>query len=194
MRHGVTTLPVYNIKVNGRNFKVEVLKSSGDSFTVKIDDKTKEIKLIKDKQSETSFSIIIDGKEYKIEVSKVSRREPFIIKVEDVDFKVQLQQPERKMPSYPHVSMFTPAAATTKPVKALPVKVGEGAVTAPMTGKIVSVKVKEGEKVKAGQVICILEAMKMENEITAPKSGIIREIRVSEGMAVNEGEVLLVIE
>jgi len=63
-----------------------------------------------------------------------------------------------------------------------------------MTGKIVSVKVKEGEEVKEGQVVCILEAMKMENEISAPKSGKVKEIRVSEGTAVNEGDILLIIE
>ena len=46
----------------------------------------------------------------------------------------------------------------------------EGAVTAPMTGKIVKVKVKKGDQVKASQVLCVIEAMKMENEISAPKS------------------------
>ncbi len=69
----------------------------------------------------------------------------------------------------------------------------EGAVVAPMTGKILSIKVKKGDEVKAGQVLCVLEAMKMENEITAPKAGIIKEIYVSEGSSVSEGEPLLLL-
>ncbi len=60
-----------------------------------------------------------------------------------------------------------------------------------MAGKIVSIKVRRGDKVKLGDVLCTLEAMKMENEITATKSGEIEEVSVSEGMAVNEGDVLL---
>ncbi|HDI06797.1 MAG TPA: biotin/lipoyl-binding protein [Candidatus Bathyarchaeota archaeon] len=63
-----------------------------------------------------------------------------------------------------------------------------------MTGKIVSVKVKEGDSVKRGDVLCVLEAMKMENEISAPRDGVVREVHVSEGSAVSEGEVLFVIE
>ncbi|MGQ9539272.1 MAG: biotin/lipoyl-containing protein, partial [Candidatus Bathycorpusculaceae bacterium] len=59
--------------------------------------------------------------------------------------------------------------------------------------KILSIKVKKGEQVKAGQVLCILEAMKMENEIAAPMAGTIREVLVSEGASVNDGDPLFVI-
>ena len=182
-------MPVYNIKVGSKNFKIEVSKISEDTFTVKVGDRVHEVKLERDKESKDFFFIILDGKEYKVEASKVSRREPFTIKVNDVDFTAELQFPERRM-AYTGITAPT-IAAPARTAKA--VEVVEGAVTAPMTGKIVSVKVKEGDEVKEGQVICVLEAMKMENEITAPRSGKVKEIRVSEGAAVNEGEVLLVI-
>ncbi|UCE97031.1 MAG: biotin/lipoyl-binding protein [Candidatus Bathyarchaeota archaeon] len=70
----------------------------------------------------------------------------------------------------------------------------EGCVMAPMAGKIISVKVKQGDTVKAGDVVCILEAMKMENEITAANSGKIKEVNVTEGEPVNDGDVLIIIE
>ncbi|HDI12294.1 MAG TPA: biotin/lipoyl-binding protein [Candidatus Bathyarchaeota archaeon] len=92
-----------------------------------------------------------------------------------------------------YTGVTSPTAAVPARTSRTAIEVVEGAVTAPMTGKIVSVKVKKGDEVKEGQVVCVLEAMKMENEITAPRSGRIKEIRVSEGTAVNEGEILLVI-
>ena len=70
----------------------------------------------------------------------------------------------------------------------------QGAVVAAMAGRIVSVTVKAGQAVKAGQVLLVLEAMKMENELTAPKDGVVKEIVVTPGARVNEGDVLVVIE
>jgi glutaconyl-CoA decarboxylase len=72
--------------------------------------------------------------------------------------------------------------------------IDEGAVVAPMAGKIVSVNVQKGDAVKVGDVVCILEAMKMENEITAPKAGAIEEVHVAEGIPVNEGDLLVLIK
>ena len=66
-------------------------------------------------------------------------------------------------------------------------------IKAPMQGLIVDVKVKTGEKVKAGDEIIILEAMKMENPIVAPCDGVINEIKVTKGDKVNSDDVLAVL-
>jgi acetyl-CoA/propionyl-CoA carboxylase, biotin carboxylase, biotin carboxyl carrier protein len=71
---------------------------------------------------------------------------------------------------------------------------GTGAVTVPMQGTIVKVLVSEGDKVEAGQTVCVLEAMKMENNITADKSGTVKEIKVTAGQSVGSGDVVVVIE
>lgn len=87
-------------------------------------------------------------------------------------------------------------AAKAAPVKKAPAKkASQGAqggikVSAPMPGKIVSVKVSAGNAVKKGDVIMILEAMKMENEISAPQDGTIASIDVNEGASVETGNVL----
>jgi len=60
-----------------------------------------------------------------------------------------------------------------------------------MPGTIVSLKIKVGDSVKVGDVVCVLEAMKMENEITSPTAGIIEEIKVKEGDRVDKGKALV---
>jgi glutaconyl-CoA decarboxylase len=62
-----------------------------------------------------------------------------------------------------------------------------------MPGTILDVRVKVGDAVKIGDVVCILEAMKMENEITTDKAGTVKEIRVSKGQAVQGGDPLVII-
>lgn len=68
-----------------------------------------------------------------------------------------------------------------------------GNITAPMPSKVVAVNVKAGNQVKKGQVLLVLEAMKMENEIIAPAAGTVKEVHVSEGSNVNVGEPLITI-
>ncbi len=67
-------------------------------------------------------------------------------------------------------------------------------VEVPITGKIISVNVKAGDEVKEGDVLCILESMKMENPILAPVDGTIIEIGVAVEQVVKPGEIIAVIE
>ena len=64
----------------------------------------------------------------------------------------------------------------------------------PITGKIIEVSVKAGDEVKEGDILCILESMRMENPILAPVDGTINEIKVAVNQVVNPGEVIAVIE
>ena len=66
-------------------------------------------------------------------------------------------------------------------------------MSAPMPGKILRVSVSVGATVNAGDVLLILEAMKMENEISAPSAGTVKEIRAREGDSVNSGDALVVL-
>ena len=78
----------------------------------------------------------------------------------------------------------TPAAPASAPA-------GGEQITSPMPGNILDVKVKAGASVKAGDVLVILEAMKMENEIVAPQDGTVASINVNKGDTVNSGDVLV---
>ncbi|MPM25497.1 hypothetical protein SDC9_71992 [bioreactor metagenome] len=87
------------------------------------------------------------------------------------------------------------AAAPAPAPKVSPTVVSAGAKTikAPMPGKILEIPVKPGDSVKRGDVVLILEAMKMKNEIVAPHDGGISEVRVSAGATVSTGDVLIVL-
>jgi acetyl-CoA/propionyl-CoA carboxylase, biotin carboxylase, biotin carboxyl carrier protein len=67
------------------------------------------------------------------------------------------------------------------------------AIVSPMQGTVLAVEVAEGEEVEAGQVICVVEAMKMENEVTAPRSGIVSELSVAAGEPITTGQVICVV-
>ncbi len=69
-----------------------------------------------------------------------------------------------------------------------------GAVLSPMPGKIMSVKVKVGDMVNANQVVCVLEAMKMENEVQTEAAGKVKEVKVKAGEMVEGGQILIVVE
>lgn len=180
----------YNIVIDGRQYKVELVKhDEGTPFLVKVGDKPCEVELLSEIAQKAPFSIKMREKVYNVKLNRIDRREPFPISVNNTTFNVELRVPTRKITS---TVVQTPSSmVAAKPVLKT---IEEGAVVAPMSGKIVSVRVRKGDSVKVGTVVCVLEAMKMENEITTTKTGSVQEVRVSEGIAVNEGDVLVIIK
>ena len=98
----------------------------------------------------------------------------FMITVNGTAYEVEVEE----------LGASTPAAATAA---------GANKVSAPMPGKILDVKVAAGDDVKRGQVVAILEAMKMENEIVAPVDGKVATVNVNKGASVETGDVLITI-
>jgi acetyl-CoA/propionyl-CoA carboxylase biotin carboxyl carrier protein len=92
-----------------------------------------------------------------------------------------------------------PGAIAKRPPKRERAAGGGGAaggpeLTSPLQGTVFKVTAEKGQEVAEGDLICVIEAMKMENEITAHRAGKVAEIRVAEGASVNAGDVLAVIE
>ncbi|MFP5378494.1 MAG: biotin/lipoyl-containing protein, partial [Vicinamibacteria bacterium] len=71
---------------------------------------------------------------------------------------------------------------------------GTDAVVCPMQGTVLKVDVSDGDEVEAGKVICVVEAMKMENELKAARDGVVRDVSVVEGQSVDAGTVLVLVE
>ena len=117
-----------------------------------------------------TFNITVNGQTYVVDVEEVGG--------------VQTAAPVRAAAPVAAAPVAAPAAAPKAPVA------GGEPVKAPMPGNILDVKVKVGDTVKAGTVLCVLEAMKMENEIPAPKDGKVAQVVVTKGATVGAGDTL----
>ncbi len=94
----------------------------------------------------------------------------------------------------PAPAVEAPAAPATAPAPAAaPAAVSGTVVSSPLPGNVLAIEVNPGEAVKAGQVLVLIEAMKMENEIVAPCDGVVKQILVNKGAVVATGDKLLVI-
>ena len=119
----------------------------------------------------SKYRITVDGKTYEMDVELIGANGAAV-------------QPVAKAAA-PVVSAPAAPAQAAKPAAA-----STGAVTAPMPGTILKVLKASGDAVKAGDVVLILEAMKMENEITAPADGVIGSLSLTEGSTVAGGDLL----
>ena len=125
--------------------------------------------------AEGSYSLLLDGSSFDVTVQRSLTH--YSVTVNGVPFEVGLRDPRQ----------LGHQAGTGEDLD------GPASVTAPMPGKLVRLIVAEGDSVKEGQGVAVVEAMKMQNELTAPKSGTVERLCVVEGQAVNAGECLLTI-
>ena len=122
-------------------------------------------------------------KKYNITVNGTT----YEVVVEEVGGTATASAPVFTAPAAP---VAAPAAPAAPKAPAATGAMGASKVNAPMPGTILDVKVVAGQSVKKGDVICVLEAMKMENDIPAPQDGVIASINVQKGASVNAGDVL----
>lgn len=182
-------MPAYEVFIDGKSRKIEVTRNGQNLFTARVDDKPVKIELSGEKlEAGKGFSIKLDGKNYKVEMPTIEWGKTLPLNVEGSTFKAELKTRARKTA----LTAFEPVVAPTKR-NGVNKQAVEGAVVAPITGKVVSVRVRQGDQIKAGQTLCVVEAMKMENEIVAIRAGVVKEVLVSEGSPVSEGEALFVV-
>ena len=138
-----------------------------------------------------SYKFRINGNEYNVDINSVEGNIADVT-VNGASYQVEMENvpaPVQKPAQAPAAAVASTGSATTTtpaPKAAAPAGAGKP-VTSPLPGVIIEVSVKEGQTVKAGQKVAVLEAMKMENEIQAPADGAVTAILVNKGDSVLEG-------
>lgn len=131
------------------------------------------------------YKVTLNGKVYEVEVEKGEA-------VIQAEYEAALPAAPAAAPAAPVSAAPAPAAAASAAAPAA--QAGAGTVLSPLPGNINEVRFSAGQTVKAGDVVIILEAMKMENEIVAPKAGTLTKIHVQKGAVVNTGDPLFDVE
>ncbi len=141
----------------------------------------------------------INGTKFTVAIGDVNDNK-VKVEVNGTPYVVELDKASSK-PSKPALSQSgktpsaQPVAAPAQPLKPAPVASGPAAaVKSPLPGTIMSFNVKEGDAVKSGDTVCVLEAMKMENDVHSTKTGTVKKILVNVGDAILEGTDIMIIE
>lgn len=133
----------------------------------------------------------INGNDYTVAVGDIDNNVAHV-EVNGVAYNVELDMPQKKSaPTIKRVVVTDDAPAAPK--AAANVAAGDFVIASPLPGVIKEINVKEGQAVKAADVVCILEAMKMGNEIHAGKDGVVKSINVAKEDSVLEGTTIMVI-
>ncbi len=151
-------------------------------FEITLEDTTYQVEI-------TGEHVLVDGRPFAVTLDGDA------VQVDGVTHTVELdgQQAIFDGIAYPFQARRLGVEKKAAPATSAP-SAGAGAVTAIMPGKIISVAVQEGDQVSEGDVVCVLEAMKMENELHAHKSGVVEAVHVSPGDDVEMNAVLVEIE
>ena len=155
----------YRYRINGHTYNIEIGAENGGTIEVNV-----------------------NGKVYTVERQEISTTADMAPKTIPVQKTESLLKGTARPASTPNVQP-TPV----KPTAPSALDANTPAVTAPLPGTIISIKVKPGDKVTANQTVAVLEAMKMENEIEAGYAGTVSEVKVAERDTVLEGAVLITI-
>lgn len=130
-----------------------------------------------------TIEVFVNGKAYTVERQEISTTADMAPKSISVQTTEALPKGTARPAATPNAQPTAPSALDAN----------TAAVTAPLPGTIISIKVKPGDKVTANQTVAVLEAMKMENEIEAGYAGTVSEVKVAERDTVLEGAVLITI-
>lgn len=149
------------------------------------------------------YSLIINGNPYEVKIDDINESSTEAhVTVNGTKYNVEIEGGKGRAASKPQISAapeatglsVTPKTPIASKPAAAPVAAGGYKVTCPLPGTVISINVKEGDTVAAGQTVAVLEAMKMENNIDAEKGGVVKQVVVAAGATVMEGDLLIVIE
>jgi biotin carboxyl carrier protein len=165
------------IKINQRLSKVKMLARDKNKVKINVDGRIYDIDLCKVEENE--YSVLLDGNSYNIEVIEGETSKKYIANTYFKSFDIEIVDAETRYQQNRNKGALDQTDNT---------------ISTPMPGKIVRIPVKAGDKVKAGQTVIVVSAMKMESEYKVSRDATIKKILVNEGDTVKSHQPLLLIE
>ncbi|MCD6116610.1 hypothetical protein J7K93_06320 [bacterium] len=141
----------------------------------------KEYKVMIEEFTADSASVRVNGNKYSVSIKDLGIEQAAGIKPE--------AGPARKQP--PRVEVGQKKKTQMQKPKAIP---KDNAILSPLPGQLLKLFVQEGDFIEVGQRVCVLEAMKMENEVNSTVSGVIIDIKYNEGDTINQGDILFLVK
>jgi biotin carboxyl carrier protein len=153
------------------------------------------------------FTFTVDGVQYQIRLEGTTvwvdgapysfRDSGSQIEIDGTPYAIDISEGVVTLDGAPHrveLRALEPAPPDREVTRSKPEAGSEGCIRAVMPGRVIDIRVREGQRIEKGAVVLVLEAMKMENEVAADRSGEVKEIRVAIGSSVEVNEILAVIE
>jgi len=160
----------------GKTTRVKIVETAPDRFQVSLDDRDYHVDFLEPQPN--LLSLIIDGRSFEVDVDACETSDLFEVVIKGDHFDVEMVEEKKKK-----LAMKLARGAS-----------GRQDLKSPMAGNVRQVLVQPGDRVAAGQVLLILEAMKMENEIKSPIAGVIGSVTARTGIKVAAGDPLCVVE
>jgi glutaconyl-CoA decarboxylase len=184
----------YELTLNETKTPLTIERSSQGILQITIGETTYPVQIIQSNQETGKYQVKVGEEKYLLTAIQKKDMEEFIITLNKQEYRAALKQ----LITRPSVTRRAPPPSTQpvairEPTPAPSPSTEPGTVTAPLPGRVLDVPVKEGDLVKQGEVIIVLEAMKMANKIRAPKAGNISKIHVEFGDAVEKGQALVTV-
>ena len=150
------------------------------------------------------YQLEVGGKKFEVQIGEISEGiarvtvndEPYEVKIENFTEVIgggPARPPVQASAQAPAAAPVPAASASTSAPAPVAPMAGTEVVVAPIPGLILDIKVAAGDSVSAGQVVAVMEAMKMENNLVSNVSGTVQEIRVQKGAEVSTGDVIMLI-
>jgi biotin carboxyl carrier protein len=170
--------------MDGKQHTIEVQKDADNgTYVMSLDGRSFEVDARK--MPSQIVSMLLDNKSYDVDLERIAR------KSDTLDGRVHVRVRGRVL----RFEILDERRLKMKEAQGFRLDVGGlASIDSPMPGKVIKILAKEGDEVKEGQGVIVVEAMKMENELRTPKAGVVKEIKVKEGDAVEAGARLAVIE
>jgi biotin carboxyl carrier protein len=163
---------LYDVSIDGKNHRLELYRAEG-GWSCRLDGRDLEVDAVLARPD--VLSLRIGNQAYEVKSERVG--DDWHLWVGSTRFAAEIRDPRSLRSRHRSGDDHGPRK-----------------ITAPMPGKVVRVLVREGDEVKPGAGLAVVEAMKMQNEIKSPKKGRVQKILASEGATVNAGDVLAIVE